>query len=48
MIVLPIMIGFSSIEYESSFFAGKNTDFGATWYNDIGYQIVFVMIIFAF
>lgn len=55
MIVLPLIIGMNLIEfydvhsYESfSIFKGKHTDFGALWYKDIGYQIVIVMLVFAF
>ena len=55
MIVLPLIIGMNLIEfysestYESlSIFKGKHTDFGGPWYQDIGYQIVVVMIVFAF
>lgn len=55
MIVLPLIIGMNLIEfydvhgYESlTFFKGKHTDFGAGWYKDIGYQIVIVMLVFAF
>ena len=52
MILLPIFIGYNSSEYGDTFFGnffkGTNTDFGSGWYPDVGYQIVCVMIIFAF
>ena len=55
MIVLPLIIGMNLIEFfdnklfETFFlFRGKHTDFGGPWYLDIGYQIVVVMIVFAF
>lgn len=55
MIVLPLIIGMNLIEfydvhgYENlTIFKGKHTDFGAGWYKDIGYQIVIVMLVFAF
>jgi hypothetical protein len=53
MILLPILIGYNVVEYGehldflSSMFKGKNTDFGSMWYQEIGYQIVIVMIIFS-
>jgi len=51
MIILPIMIGYNSVEYGDTFFGtmfkGNNTDFGSTWYAEVGFQIVLVMIIFA-
>ena len=50
--VLPILIGANFIEYKDKtfdkIFTGKNTDFGAEWYQDIGVQIVSTMIVFIF
>jgi hypothetical protein len=55
MIILPLVIGMNLVEFveietfsQMSILKGKHTDFGALWYSDIGYQIVFTLIIFSF
>jgi hypothetical protein len=52
-ILLPFLIGANFVEYKSNSFldknfVGKNTDFGAEWYKDVGVKIVVTMIIFIF
>jgi hypothetical protein len=51
--LLPILIGANFIEYKDKefldkTFTGRNTDFGAEWYSEIGVQIVTTMIVFIF
>lgn len=45
------MIGANFLEYKdmkwlNKIFTGKNTDFGADWYPDIGYQLMIMMLLF--
>ena len=51
-IVLPLLIGASFIEYPDSkllnkVIRGRATDFGDYWYDNVGEQLVIIMIIFA-
>ena len=51
--VLPLLIGANFIEYPdnkflNSIIKGKNTDFGEKWYEDVGIELVTVMMLFVF
>lgn len=52
-IVLPLLIGANFIEYPdnkflNSIIRGNNTDFGDYWYEDVGVELVIIMILFVF
>ena len=51
MIILPVLIGMNMMEhtdstFSNSVFKGRFTDVNANWYDDVGYQIQVILMIF--
>jgi hypothetical protein len=53
MFILPLFIGMNLLEHADNTFSnmvfkGRYTDINAGWYEDVGYQIQIILLIFAF